>query len=271
MSSDSLYDRLDAEASFATDIIKSLYQNANREELVDLQRRVEESAWTPAQKSKLLDAVAMALKLSERFNEYQQRERGLNAVIENAQDLTAVRDIDQALQAVVRRARKLMGTDVGYLSIYDHQHGDFYVRATDGTFSDKFKKIRVGSGTGVCGYVATNKCPYSSVEYDQDPRFSHTNLIDTAVIEEGIKCILGVPLLSGDTVLGVLFVGDRYVRPYSTWEMSILSTLAAHASVAIENARLFEQTQTALKQINDANVLLKRHSEIPHFAAQPPP
>ncbi|MEO8839177.1 MAG: helix-turn-helix domain-containing protein, partial [Herbaspirillum sp.] len=84
----------------------------------------------------------------------------------------------------------------------------------------------------------------------------------------GIKCILGVPLLSGDVVLGVLFVGDRYVRSYSAWEMSILSTLAAHASVAIENARLFEQTQTALKQVNDANALLKRQSENTQIAAE---
>ena len=63
-----------------------------------------------------------------------------------------------------------------------------------------------------------------------------------------LASILGVPLLTTDEVSGVLFVGDRYVRAYTAWETSILSTLGAQASVAIGNARLFEQARDALAQ-----------------------
>src|SRR3546814_5807017 len=132
--------------------------------------------------------------------------------------------------------------------IYDPQRGDFYVRATDGAFSEKFRQIRIGRDVGICGFVARNRTPYTSADYEFDERFVHTRPVDTAVIDENIKSILGVPLLAGGQVIGVLFVGDRYVRSYIAWEMSILSTLAAHASVAIGNARLFEQAQLALQQ-----------------------
>src|SRR3546814_10796717 len=50
--------------------------------------------------------------------------------------------------------------------------------------------------------------------------------------------------------------------------MSILSTLAAHASVAIGNARLFEQAQLALQQASAANALLTRQTNDARVAAE---
>ncbi|WP_158590368.1 helix-turn-helix domain-containing protein [Noviherbaspirillum cavernae] len=256
------------DTALGKEIVTLLYQNAGKEAFARLQERIAAASQDTAGREFLLQSVQMAMTIRERFEDYQQRERGLNAVIETAHDLTAIRDLDRALQAIVQRARKLMGADIGYLSIHDREQGDFYVRATDGAFSENFKKIRVPHDVGICGYVARNKSPYSSAEYGKDPRFSHAAPIDTAVTEEGIKSILGVPLLSGSDVTGVLFVGDRYVRSYNAWEMSILSTLAAHASVAIENARLFEQTRIALKQAGDANALLKKQTADTQIAAE---
>src|SRR3546814_16680956 len=87
-------------------------------------------------------------------------------------------DLDRVLRAIVQRARKLVGCDVGYLSIFDPSRGDFYVRATDGAFSNEFKQIRVGLEVGVCGFVARNKLPYASSDYGADSRFTHTSLIE---------------------------------------------------------------------------------------------
>lgn len=248
-------------------IIASLFKAETREELIGIIARIDALADYPA-KSSLLESAQKAIALKERLEQLQTRERGLMALIETAQNLTAIRDIDQVLQAIVHRARNLIGCDIGYLSIHDHARGDFYVRATDGAFSEKFKKIRVASDVGICGFVARNRSPYCSSDYEADSRFAHTTLIDSAVTDEDIKSILGVPLLSGAQVIGVLFVGDRYIRAYNPWEMSILSTLAAHASVAIENARLFEQTQLALQQASEANARLERQTADTLIAAQ---
>src|SRR3546814_3809325 len=85
--------------------------------------------------------------------------------------------------------------------------------------------------------------------------------------EENIQSILGVPLMANEQVIGVLFVGDRYVRAYPACEKSILSTLAAHASVAIGNARLFEQEQAHLRQASETNPLLSRQTADTRVAA----
>ncbi len=248
-------------------ILRMLYQGEDRQELAGLREQIR-SLPASAAKDDLIRSVEMGITIRERFEQHQLRERGLLAVIETAQDLTALTDLDRVLQAIVQRARKLVGCDVGYLSIYDDQQGDFYVRATDGAFSAKFKQVRVGIDIGVCGFVARNRAPYASSDYGTDSRFRHNRLIDSAMIDENIQSILGVPLLAGDQVIGVLFVGDRYVRSYVAWEMSILSTLAAHASVAIGNARLFEQAQYALQQASAANDLLVKQTADTRAAAE---
>ncbi|TCT04109.1 GAF domain-containing protein [Paralcaligenes ureilyticus] len=252
---------------FGLEIVNFLYHDADKLQFAGLIERAK-SISDRAVGRRLMDAIEMGITLKERFALHQQRERGLLALIETAQDLTAITDLDRVLQAIVQRARKLIGCDVGYLSIYDPEQDDFYVRATDGAFSEKFKQVRVGLAVGICGFVARTKAPYSSSDYGVDSRFAHTRLIDTAVLDENIKSILGVPLLAGEQVIGVLFVGDRYIRSYVAWEMSILSTLAAHASVAIGNARLFEQAQMALEQASRTNVLLSRQTADTRNAAE---
>lgn len=242
------------------EIVDLLHRDENREQFSNLLERARALSPSAADREDLIHCIELALTVKERFEFHQQRERGLLAVLESAQDLTAITDPDRILQAIVQRARRLMNCDVGYLSIYDPRQSAFYVRATDGAFSENFKQVRVPLDVGICGFVARHKIPYSSSDYGSDSRFPHTSGIDSAVTEENINSILGVPLLAGESVTGVLFVGDRYVRTYSPWEKHILSVLAAHASVALNNARLFEQTQMALRQASDINQQLAQRT-----------
>lgn len=254
----------DTTASLLLDLLS---REATPDDYAALLARMAAQATSSAGRDQVREHVRLALAIRERIELHQQKERGLLAVIDSAQDLTALRDVDRVLAAIVHRARQLVASDVGYLSIYDAAEGDFYVRATDGAFSERFKRIRVPGDIGICGHVARTRAPYSSTDYMSDARFSHTQGIDHGVRDEHIRAILGVPLVIGERVLGVLFVGDRYARPYSPWEISILTTLASHASVAIENARLFAENEVALAQTSAANAQLQAQAEATQFAA----
>ena len=195
-------------------------------------------------------------RLRRELEHHRQRESELLALYETARDLTATRDVDRVLGAIVRRARQLLSADVGYLSIYDSEHGDFYVRATEGSVSDDFAQIRVPHGVGICGLVAAEKRPHSSSAYATDRRFLHSGGIDHGVLAEHIESLLGVPLLADDQVIGVLFVADRYPRTYSPQQIALLDSLAAFAAVAMENARLFQESREALERERHANAEL---------------
>lgn len=249
-------------------IVRLLHVDADKDAFAQLLEHARALPIKVPDREDLIHCIELALTVKERLELHQQRERGLLAVLETAQDLTAITDPDRVLVAIVQRARKLLGSDVGYLSIHDPEQNDFYVRATDGAFSENFTRIRVPLDVGICSFVARHRMPYASSDYSIDGRFPHDMGIDSAVIEEHIVSILGVPLLAGASVIGVLFVGDRYVRSYTPWEKHILSILAAHASVALNNAHLFEQTQTALRQASDTNQQLARHTADTDRAAQ---
>jgi GAF domain-containing protein len=195
-------------------------------------------------------------RLRRELEHHRQRESELLALYETARDLTATRDVDRVLGAIVRRARQLLSADVGYLSIYDIERGDFYVRATEGSVSDDFAQIRVPEGVGICGLVAAEKRPHASSSYAADQRFLHSGRIDHGVLAEHIESLLGVPLLADDEVIGVLFVADRYPRTYSPQQIALLDSLAAFAAVAMENARLFQESREALERERHANAEL---------------
>jgi hypothetical protein len=198
----------------------------------------------------LEQAKVLALRVREAFAARRRRESELSALFDTAGDLAAARSVDSVLTAIVRRARQLLGTDVSYLTLHDEARGDTYVRVTDGSVSARFQSLRIPFGTGLGGLVAQTAAPYNTPNYFSDARFRHSDEVDAGVTEEGLVAILGVPLVRGSRVIGVLFASDRAERPFERSEVALLGSLAAHAAIALDNARLLEETRTALAELS---------------------
>jgi sugar diacid utilization regulator len=123
-------------------------------------------------------------------------------------------------------------------------------------------------GAGLGGLVADTSLPYATDDYAADQRFDHVQDVDSAVSDEGLVAILGVPLLLGPQVLGVLFAADRSRRPFARDEISLLCSLAAHAAISIDGARLLEEARAAVRELDAANTLVRRHSQAVERAAE---
>jgi GAF domain-containing protein len=202
----------------------------------------------------------LALEVREAFAARRRRESELSALFDTANDLAALRGVDSVLTAIVRRARQLLGTDVSYLTLNDPSQGDTYMRVTDGSVSARFQALRLPLGAGLGGLVAQTAAPYATASYFTDNRFKHTNQINDGVHDEGLVAILGVPLIRGSQVIGVLFAADRAERTFDRSEVSLLGSLAAHAAIALDNARLLEETRAALDELSAATRELRAHT-----------
>ncbi|WP_336208021.1 helix-turn-helix domain-containing protein [Nonomuraea sp. LPB2021202275-12-8] len=221
----------------------------------------------PATVEELERAKVEALKVRALLRRRARREAELSALYDTAGDLSALRDVDAVLEAIVHRARQLLATDTAYLTLHDPARGDTYMRVTDGSISAKFRALRLAMGAGLGGLVAQTAVPYSTADYFDDARFRHKNDIDEAVTEEGLVAILGVPLRLGQRVIGVLFAANRSARPFAQEEVSLLASLAAHAAVALDNARLLQETRNALEELSQAHRTAREHAEAVERAA----
>ena len=206
-------------------------------------------------------ARTIALRVRAILDQRRRREAELSALYETANDLAALREVDAVLRAIVHRARLLLHSDVAYLSLNDDTVGDTYMRVVDGITSAAFRSLRLPMGAGLGGLVAQTATPYTSARYFEDKRFHHTSPINDAVAEEGLVSILGVPLVLGANVIGVLYASNRSERPFERDDVSLLATLAAHAAIALDNARLLSETSVALDELNTASTLLREHTK----------
>ncbi|MGW4391914.1 helix-turn-helix domain-containing protein [Streptomyces sp. NPDC004685] len=207
-------------------------------------------------------AKGLALSVRADLEGRRRREAELSALFETAHDLAGLRDLGAVLQAIVQRARSLLGTDVAYLTLNDPARGDTYMRVTEGSVAARFQQLRLGMGEGLGGLVAQTARPYVTADYAQDVRFKHTRAIDTGVHDEGLVAILGVPLMLGPHVIGVLFAADRRARVFEREQIALLGSFAALAAAAIDTANLLSETREALGELERANEIIRDRGDV---------
>jgi GAF domain-containing protein len=250
------------------DLIELLHQGASPEEFA---QRLSEAEALPAgcaSKTALVETVRKAMAVRNRLELQQQRERGMLAVIESAQDLSSRLDLTDVLRAIVSRARNLLGSHLGWLSIYDRDRNEFKVLVADGALAGRTSCMVALRDRGVASIVMSTRLPFTTPDYLHDKHFSHDAELDDIFRDEGIAALAGVPLMWEGEVVGLLFVADRYHRTHTAHSISILSTLATHGAVALKNARDFERANSALANAEMARAELERHVRSIQAAAE---
>jgi DNA-binding PucR family transcriptional regulator len=198
-------------------------------------------------------ARELAMRVRAGVDASRRRETELTALVETARELASRSDPGAVLDAIVQRARALLGVDVSYLTLHDPDRGDTYMRATAGSVSARFQTLRLPLGAGLGGLVAQTERPYWTPDYPADDRYRHTTEIDAAVGEEGLVAICGVPLLVDGAFVGVLFAANRRQRPFRRDEVALLGSLGALAAVSLVQSRRAAETTAALDALSAAH------------------
>ncbi|MEV6727474.1 MULTISPECIES: helix-turn-helix domain-containing protein [unclassified Streptomyces] len=228
----------------AYEMLELLNREAPAAAFDDVVRKARESGLSGAALAQLTRARDQSLGIRALFVRRQQREAGLAALVDTARDLTLPYDLDELLKVITRRARLLLGLDMAWVSFDDLDAQCSRVRSADGHAS----ALTIGfaiplTGGGVGKRAADGSAPFWSADYMSDKTFQHSPVIDEVVQAEGLHAVMAVPLRHAGTTLGALYVADRNIRHFTPDEVSLMSSLADLATVAIEKARLLEQTR----------------------------
>ncbi|MCR3749130.1 helix-turn-helix domain-containing protein [Lentzea californiensis] len=190
-------------------------------------------------------------------HELVRRQRELASLYATAKSLTALGELDEVLQSIVRHAHDLMGTDFTYLSLV--ADGRLSARAAEGTISATFLSATIPAGVGLGGKVLATRRPQWVRNYAASTHIDHDAGFDRLVGTEDLVALLGVPLVIRDEVVGALFAAYRSERSFHAGEIALLSAFADHAAVALDNARLYEESRTALQDLQVAYRRIEEH------------
>ncbi|MFD6873559.1 MULTISPECIES: helix-turn-helix domain-containing protein [unclassified Streptomyces] len=198
--------------------------------------------------ARLARAVELARSVRADARRSKQREAALTALVDTAHDLTSPYDIDGLLRLITRRARRLLGFDMAWLSL-SRPDGSAYVRTSEGETTALNVGLELGTGKGLGSIAQERRSPVWTADYLADPAIAHAPGIDAVVEAEGLRAIIAVPLRRGSSTLGALYGSDRAVRQFTPDEIGMLLSLADLAAVAIEKARLLEQTRDEVTEL----------------------
>jgi hypothetical protein len=187
-----------------------------------------------------------------------RRQRELASLYATAKSLTALGELDEVLQSIVHHAHELMATDFTYLSLVGDD-GRLSARASEGTISAAFLAACIPADVGLGGKVLASRRPYWVRNYAAATVIDHDPNFDRLVGTEKLVALLGVPLVIRGEAVGALFAADRTERSFQADEIALLIAFADHAAVALDNARLYEASRNALRELRIAYRKIEDH------------
>jgi PAS domain S-box-containing protein len=186
------------------------------------------------------DITAVALENSRLYTEAQRRARELETIGQVGRRIASILDLDELLVQVVEIIHEAFAYDRVNIFLIDEASGYAVLRSSSGEagrlLTQKGLRLRIGS-EGMIGWVAANAEVLLANDITAEPRYKPSPLLPTTRSE------VSVPLLVGKRVIGVLDIQDDELNAFSEEDLFILRALGDQIAVAIENARLVEQTQ----------------------------
>ncbi|MBI1877078.1 MAG: GAF domain-containing protein [Chloroflexi bacterium] len=170
----------------------------------------------------------------------QQRNRELALLNNASQAFNSSLDLDVVLVSLLEEVRPLLGVIGASVWLIDAETGELVCHQASGAHRVTLRGWHLPPSQGIVGWVAQNDQTQNVLEVQADPR--HFKMIER-LLDLELHSILAVPLRSKEKVIGVLEVVDTVANRFTETEVLLVESLAATAAIAIENARLYEQTR----------------------------
>ncbi len=170
----------------------------------------------------------------------QARTRELALLNEASLSFVSSLELDQVLLTILDQVRRVIGIAACSVWLVDLESGDLVCREVTSPGDDIVRGWRLAPGQGLVGWVAQHGECLNVPDTRIDERF-FKGIDEQTGLES--RSILGVPLRNKDRVFGVLELVDKAENRFSPDDVRLAESLSTLASIAIDNAYLYQQTQ----------------------------
>src|SRR5262245_3578331 len=183
-----------------------------------------------------LDLIKQGLKAREH----------LTATLDVVRDLSSELELSPFLRKIIATITKMLNAERSTLFLYDEKTDELYTEVGEGL--DAFE-IRIRATAGIAGTVFNSSQPVRLADPYSDPRFNPEVDRQSGFLTRSMLC---VPVINkqGRTI-GVIQVLNKINGFFSEEDEKRLQTFSSQISIALENARLFNDVQ-AIKNYNES-------------------
>ena len=184
--------------------------------------------------------IGIAIENARIFEAERRRNERMAAINAVALNVSAVLTLGELLPHVVQLVRETFGYDLVSVFLLDENEEEIVLQAVDSAspnVPERGLRMRVGD-EGIIGHVADTGLPWMTGDVSADPYFS-----DLGVDDLHMRSELSMPIKQGDAVVGVLDFHSAELQAFDDADMLVAQMLANQLAVAIENARIFDETR----------------------------
>ncbi len=212
--------------------VRASKDDLSPEELV-LIESISEQVGEALERARLAEQTQIAL------SETEKRTQELGLLNEMGQQLTGQATVLGVLEVIYTFTSRLMLSDEFYIAFYEQANDEieFAYAFSDGKVYRNYGRRRAGNG--ITEYVIRSREPLLMADHVAE----HLAQLGIEGVGREAESWIGAPLVFGDKVIGVISL-QSYTTPRAFNEQSLrmLISIATQAAIAIENARLIEET-----------------------------
>jgi GAF domain-containing protein/ActR/RegA family two-component response regulator len=198
--------------------------------------------------------AGLALHGARLFARSERRRQTAESLVELGRAISRSLDPAEVAQQIVTSVRKLLAPSSAALYQWHPDSDEFTPLAV--WYRDRAPTgIRIPRGMGAIGLAVEARAPIVSTDFLNDPRVHMTSELREKFAEVPSRAIVAVPLIARDRVIGALSLGRAVGEMFDEEEVRLAQLFADQASLALENARLYERAGERARKLTALSAL----------------
>jgi GAF domain-containing protein/CheY-like chemotaxis protein len=205
----------------------------------------------------LAGSMSVALQNANLFEEIQRRTRESAALAEVGRDISSTLDLQTVMDRIARHAKDLLGADDSAIFLPDESKKTaagkplFRAIVAVGGIAQQLKDTTIEPGVGIIGSIVESGRAELVNDTNLDPR----TILIPGTDQQDNERLMVAPLRAGKAVIGVMAVWRTGGAPFQNNDLEFLGGLTLAAAVAMQNARLFAESQQRAAELDTVNTV----------------